>query len=272
MKNFIFEFENYKDYLRAYIHRLPKKGYGFKSKMATFLECNTSYISQLLEGSAEMSLEQAENLNLLLKHSEAEGEFFIFLVCLARAGNERLRQRFRQQITQLRVRQSNLKERFQESSELNTADLTEFFSLWHRNALQIATTIHRLRTPEALRKALGLEEYLVREGLEFLLSKGLLTEKNGVFQPSHTRFFIGKDSPILKMHHANWRTRSIVALDEIKNDNLHYTTVVSLSTKDVQRLKERLIREIESLRQIVKDSKEEELHAFTMDFFRVDRD
>ena len=58
---------------------------------------------------------------------------------------------------------------------------------------------------------------------------------------------------------------------QIKNDNLHYTTVVSLSTKDVQRLKERLIREIESLRQIVKDSKEEELHAFTMDFFRVDK-
>ena len=53
---------------------------------------------------------------------------------------------------------------------------------------------------------------------------------------------------------------------ELKNPS-----VVSLSTKDVQRLKERLIREIESLRQIVKDSKEEELHAFTMDFFRVDK-
>jgi len=269
---FIFNFDDYKAYVNAYIAAQPKRGYGFKSRIAEAAVCKTAYVAQVLGGGAHFSLEQAEGVNALLEHSEDESDFFLLLVQWSRAGTERLRRRLRAQIQRERARQTNLKERFQVRSELSESEVLEFFSRWSIAAVHIASTIPRLKSRAALAEALRIEPALVKDALDFLIGKGLLEEKQGRLEPGPTRLFVGKDSAILKMHHANWRQKAVQSLDRATEDEVHFTAVYSLSAKDAARIRERLIREIEAVRKVIADSPEEELHAFTMDFFRLDRD
>lgn len=230
---FLFNFDDYKAYLNAYIASQPKRGYGFRSRVAQAAGCKTAYVAQVLGGGAHFSLEQAEGINGLLEHSEDEGDFFLLLVQFARAGTERLRRRLRAQMKTLRDRQTNLKQRFGVRSELSEQEVLEFFSRWSIVAVHIAATIPRLKTRAAIAEALAVEPSLVKDALDFLIAKGLLEEKNGRLEPGPTKLFVGKDSAILKMHHANWRQKAIQYLDRDKADeNVHFTAVYSVSAVD----------------------------------------
>ena len=269
---FVFSYDDYKAYVNAYIASQPKKGYGFKSRMAQAADCKTAYVAQVLNGSAHLSLEQAEALNPLFNHNEDQSDFFLLLVQMSRAGTERLRKRLKAQMKVLRDRQTNLKQRFKVQNELSASEVLEYFSRWALSATHIATTIPRMKKRENLKKYLGIDEVLLKETLDFLIAKGLVVEADGKLEPGQTKIFAGKDSGILKMHHANWRQKAVQFLDHERPEDVHFTAVYSLSTEDAARIRERLIREIEAVRKIVGPSAEEELHAFTLDFFRIDRE
>ena len=269
---FVFSYEDYKSYINAFISSQPKKGYGFKSRMAEVAECKTAYVAQVLNGNAHFSLEQAEALNPLFNHNESQSDFFLILVQLSRAGTERLRRRLKSQMKVLREQQTNLKQRFKVQNELSAPEVLEYFSRWALSAVHIATTIPRMKKRDNLKKYLGIDETLLKETLDFLISKGLVVESDGKLEAGQTKIFAGKDSGILKMHHANWRQKAVQYLDHERPEDIHFTAVYSLSQEDATRIQERLIREIEAVRKIVAPSQEEELHAFTLDFFRVDRD
>ena len=268
----IFQFDDYRSYLTEYSRALPKSGYGFKSKIAKAAGCKTAYIAQVFGGCANFSAEQAESISAVLNLNEVESDFFLLLVQRARAGTEKLQRRIHRQMEAIRLQQLNMKQRFKAISELPEKDLYDFFGRWYINAIQIATTIPRLKTRKALQKALGLGDEAMDEALHFLLRKGLLAESDGKLIPGPTRIFIGNESPILKIHHINWRNKAIQSLDDARPTDIHFTSVYSLSTKDAVAIRESLIREIEKVRSVVKPSKEEELHTLGIDFFRVDRE
>ena len=90
----IFGYRDYKSYINHWIASQPNRGRGFKSKIAERIRCQLAYISQVLTGVANFSLEQAEMLNTLFNHSEAGGEFFLLLVERARAGTSSLEKFF----------------------------------------------------------------------------------------------------------------------------------------------------------------------------------
>ena len=167
---------------------------------------------------------------------------------------------------------NNLKERFAETKPVLSEQQTlEFFSLWHISALQIAATIPHLQYRKKLQEALGISNETFKDSIEYLLKVGLIREEGNSLKPGPTKIFIGKDSQALKVHHANWRQRAIGSLDGPYHSDLHFTSVFSLSKKDANLIKERIISEVAEIRQIVKTSPEEELHTFTIDFFRVDK-
>ena len=268
----VFDHDDYKVLLRALVRSLPNRGYGFKSRMAEATECKTSYVAQVLQGHAHFSLEQADRLCSLLQFREDESDFFLLLVQLARAGTPSLRKRIQLQIESLRTKQLNLKQRLAAQTELSDKDATEFFSRWYIPAVHLGATIPRLKNRDRLAQALSLHPDLLREALDFLVAHGLLEERKGMLEPGPTKIFISRDSPIMKMHHANWRTRAIESLDRSNATDLHFTSVYSLSAKDAKAIRDRLVNEIEAVRGIVRPSTEEQLSVFALDFFRIDRD
>jgi len=56
--------------------------------------------------------------------------------------------------------------------------------------------------------------------------------------------------------------------EELKND-IHYSTVSTLSRRDVESLRTKLVEEIQNYVQTVSQSKEETMYCFNLDFFKL---
>ncbi|MES2803731.1 MAG: hypothetical protein V4654_14660 [Bdellovibrionota bacterium] len=51
--------------------------------------------------------------------------------------------------------------------------------------------------------------------------------------------------------------------------NLHYSSVVTLSEADCLKIKSLLVNYIGEIKTIIRDSKEEGMHSFSIDFFKL---
>lgn len=268
----IYEFENYKTYLIDWIKSRPSRGRGVKLAIAKACRCQSAYISRVLHGDAQLSLEQAEGINEYLHHSEEERHYFLLMVQKERAGLPKLRRYFVQQIEQIQQRRLVLKERFQVKMTLSTEDQVTYYSAWYYVAMHILTTIPRFQAKETIAMHMGLTPQKTGEILEFLHSVGLVKEDRGRYTVGAARIHLGNDSGLIAKHHTNWRLKALQSLDRDdrtqKNEDLHYTSVVSLSESDFRKLKAKWIQEIESFNSVVKDSQEETLACLTLDFFK----
>jgi len=87
----IFEFKDYKLFVRHVINTKPILGRGSVKKMAESLRVHPSLISQVLKGTKEFTAEQANEVAVFLNLNELETEYFLCLVDIERAGTARLK-------------------------------------------------------------------------------------------------------------------------------------------------------------------------------------
>ncbi len=78
----IFKYDNYIKFLENYLSQLPKKGRGELNRIAQFAGVHPSLMSQVLSGSKNLSLEQAQLVAEYLGLTHLESEFFMTLVQL----------------------------------------------------------------------------------------------------------------------------------------------------------------------------------------------
>jgi len=268
-----FEFKDYKLYLKEVERRRPLKGRGFRADLARAAGCQTAYVSQVLNGRANFSLEQAHSVSKLLLHDREEDRFFILLVEYGRAGTQGLRAHFLEQMEELVQRQLNLKDRFKIKEVLSLEDQTTYYSEWAYAAIHIAVTISKLSTALALAEFFQLPLHKVEKILHFLLSTRLISQpRPHEFQIGTGRIHLGKDSPLISKHHANWRLQAMNSFERESERDLHFTSVVSVSQEDALQIKARFVKEIDAYNAIVKDSKEDTMYCLSLDFFSLRRD
>lgn len=268
MEKNVFEFKAYKDYLRA---RTGVKGTrkGIKSALARLMNCQPTYLSQVLHAHAHLSLEQAEKINTYFEHTKEEGSYFLLLVQKDRAGTHTLTQHFQEQIDEILQRRMVLTHRLSKEKTLSAADQSIYYSSWVFAAVHISLTIPELRTREAISNHLHLPIRKVTEVLDFLVSIGLAKVENNSFLPGASIVRLGSDSHNIIKHHTNWRNQAVESLDRDRTSDLHYSAVVSLSKEDVLKVKSILIETTQSSLKVIKDSAEEELFVLNMDFFTL---
>lgn len=265
----VFDFHDYKPYLIQAIEQMPKRGRGFRSRLANAVRCQTAFVSQVLNGSAHFTLEQALAINPLLGHDEDEGNYFLLLVQQGRAGSPALDKHFRKQAEKARAQRLIIRERFKSRAELTSEQQMTFFSEWYFVALQILTSIPEYQTPRELQTALGLPQATLNRAISFLLESGIIRDDQGKLKIGQNRIHLGSDSPLISKHHVNWRLQAMRSLERGPDHDLHYTSVVSVSAADVERIKVALIDTIDRYNKIVAASPEEECHCLSLDFFKV---
>lgn len=269
MKKSLFEHEDYKAYLRDRIEDSPSKGRGMKLKIAEYTGCQTSFISQVLNGTANFSLEQGIKLNKFFDHTKEESRYFIFLLHSERAGSEELKSFLKDEMKEIVDKRSDLKNRIEIKNSLKKVDQQVYYSSWLYACIHIMTSIPAYQTPQAMAKHLNLPREKVMEVLTFLEETGL-AQKNGVrYEIGVTKIHLSKDSPQIQRHHTNWRMQAINAVDMNLPQDLHYSTVVSMAESDVAQVKEILIKSIEECRKVIRESKEERVQTICIDFFGV---
>jgi uncharacterized protein (TIGR02147 family) len=262
---------SYLDYRKYLENRLPVSGKerGIRSRLAEALSCQTAFISRVLHGEAHFSLEHGVVINRFLKHTDAEGEFFLLLVQLARAGSEELRKFFEKQIAGILEKRQHIAERIQVKNDLSHEDQMRYYSTWYYAAIHVLITVPEFQTIEALTNYLRLPRSQIEAALEFLTSTGLVTRDGNSFRAGTTRIHIGKNSPMISKHHTNWRMRAIDAIDRFSRDDLFYSGPVSISHADAEKIHAKYLKFIEEIEAIVKPSKEEGVYCLGLDFYKL---
>lgn len=262
----VFEFEDYKKYLRIAI---SSRGRGEKSRVALAIRCHLTYVSQVLHGGAHLSLEQAEAMSRHLGHAPEETDFFLLLVLENRAGTQELKKHYGKKIRQALEQRSLLKSRLGHHKILPPEQTATYFSAWFYSVVHLMLSFKGGQTRESIARELGLSPRKVSEVLNFMLDTGLAQQRQGRYETGKVSIHLPSDSPMISKHHVNWRVQAIASLEREVPEELHYSSAVSIAKKDIPKIREALVAAIEKVRGIVRESPEEEIHCYSLDFFRV---
>ena len=269
-KNSVFSHTDYKTYLRSRAGEKRMRR-GLKSQMAQAMRCQPTYVSQVLNGNADLSLEQSHALNEFFAHSADESRHFLLLVQSARAGSKELREYFRAEIQEHLARRLNLTRRLGGKNPLSEEQRSRYYSSWLFAAIHIALTIPELQTPHVLARHFRIPVKTILEVLEFLVSCGLARQNDGAYQTGVNEIRVGNDSALIVRHHTNWRLEALKSLDREQREraDFHYSGTFSISRSDVTRLKDKMLEWVRETATLVRESPEEELYAVCMDLFRM---
>ncbi len=86
----------------------------------------------------------------------------------------------------------------------------------------------------------SLPEENIQKVLTFLLVKGLIVEKNGVYDVGVSRTYLGKNSPNAAKHHSNWRIQCAQRAAHLQDTDLMFTAPLSCSYTDQQLFREKI--------------------------------
>lgn len=269
MEKLIYSYESYKRYVLDRIKREPKAGRGMRQKMAEFINCQIAYVSHVLSGERDFSIEQAEGITRFFAMTSDESEYFIWLVEKERAGTTQTKIFFEKLLQQKKEKYLQLKNRVNISDELDDAAKATYYSDYLYAAVHMIITIPKFQTPKAIAEAFGISMKRTSQVLEFLKMNGLITENSGKLIPTSKYLFLDKNSPFILQHHTNWKMQAIQNMRHNDGTDLHLSMTVTLSEKDSKLLQRRISEFIEEMSETIKNSPEEKLMAIGIDFFHI---
>lgn len=267
--NSIFETKNYREIIEDFLSLQPAKGFGTLKRICIHAQMNQSLLSQVMKSKKELTPEQANDVADFMGLSDVEAEYFLSLVQWERAGKNSYKDRLSRKIEDLRKRADSLKERIPSDKELSDTAKAVFYSHWYYSATRILTSIEEFRSLDALSKKTGLSISQTRRVVDFLVREGLCKQSNNGITIGPKSTHVDRESNHVARHHANWRMKSIQALETDSKDNFMFTSPVSLSKDDFEKLKKLLSSSVEKSFKIIEPSEPEVAACLIIDLFKL---
>jgi uncharacterized protein (TIGR02147 family) len=267
----IFDFSNYREFLKSYISKLPRRGHGELSKIAQHLGVHSTLVSLILSGERDLSAEQAYDLAQYLHLTDLETDYFNLLVQLSRGGNHRYKSFVKKKMEETKAEALKLSHRFTHDKSLSDEERSIFYSSWVYSAIRLYTSTEESgRTLEEIVERFDLPRVKVLPILQFLTSAGLLKLEADRYSMGVQRTFLEQGSPHLLKHHSNWRIKALQKSDQISEKEMMFTSPISVSRKDFDKIRESLAHILKEVSQTVKDSPAEDIACLNIDFFWIE--
>lgn len=264
----IFKHLDYRSYLKATLKEMPKQGYGELSRWAQSCGVHPTLISLILKGERDFSVEQAYALGLHLQLTALELEFFVLLVQFARAGTREFRDHLQKKIEKLKIEATEVKKRFSHESELSEEAQSIFYSSYLYSAIRLyCDTKTEGVSLEDLMRRFNLERIEILPKIDFLVQTGLVRESHGRYRMGPARTLVSRGSRHVIKHHQNWRVQALLKAEALGEDELMFTSPMTLSKKDFEEFKIELSDLIQRFSARVKESPSEEVGCFNLDWF-----
>jgi len=265
----IYNFDSPKPFLAARFAELPKGGYGQGLKLAQHLKVHTTLVSQLLKGRKSFTLEQAALTAEFLGLTEEETDYFLLLVQLERAGNPALKRNLKRQLTAKKETSRELVHRLKSEVKLKEEERATFYSDWAYAAIRQLTALSGFDSVDKIAAHLSLSRKRTKGLVDFLLSTGLCVEKNGKLAIGPKSTHLEANSPWVRVHHINWRQKAIEKVQETGESRLHYSCPMTISASDALKIREMIVKFLETVDAVIEPSPSEELHCINVDWFRI---
>ncbi len=267
----IYAYNDFRSYLKDIIKSRPHDGHGQNKYFAEAAKISNAFFSQVLAEKRQLSLEQGSLLADYLGLNELQAEYFLTLIDLDRAGNPSLKNHLKKRIARLKKSAQVVAKRFTATNEVSKEDSPIYYSDWIYAAAQQLTALPDYSSEHEIAKRLNLPMKKTNDVIEFLLSTGLCIRKNGRLQVGPARIHLDPSSPWIKQHHANWRNQALENFQREDSFKLHYSSPMTLSKADCEKVRTLLLAAIESVAKVVDPSPSEELVCLNIDWFKVDR-
>ncbi len=257
----------FKDY-RAYIESILKSeqfGRGGKSKLAVHLNCQPSFISQVLKGVNTLSLEQAFKINSFFKHTDIEQSFFMTLVESDKAGTKDLKTYYSKKLNEI-TEQAKLIQNRIKYEEISESDTLIYYNNWNHVRIHHLANIPKYRNIVALKKKINLSDEEFNKCLNFLLEKKLLikTETDDL-EMGFKKLYIKKESPIVSFAHMKARLENINNLKNAGPDALNFGANLTISNKNYALFRNKLVQVLEELYTLVEEEDPERMCSVVID-------
>jgi uncharacterized protein (TIGR02147 family) len=268
----IFDFEDYKQFMLAWISARPKNGRGESGRLAKFLRLHSTMMSHILRGNSQLSLEQAIEVANYMTLSDLETDYFLELVQFERSGTVMLKKKVKMRAEEIKKRALRLTERMNsQKHKLTESDLAIFYSSWHFSAIRLLATLAPIDTYE-IGKKLNLSSKKANEAVTFLNRTGLChTVEGSKIQASSSVTHLGADSPFVWKHHENWRLKALERHFDLKDEELVYSAPLTISQNDMVVLREKIVKLIQDFKKTVQNTHPEIVACLNVDWFRVDQ-
>ncbi len=124
-----------------------------------------------------------------------------------------------------------------------------------------------IKNVEDLSLRLNLPRPVVVQLVEFLMKFGLILETPEGLEYGPQSTYISSNSPLVQKHHQNWRLKGIQRMDVKNEENLFYTSPMSLSLELANKVRKRLVDVIQEVQKEVGPSPSEVVRCLSIDWF-----
>ena len=266
----IFNHLDYKEVILKYIDANATVR-GYQRQLAEAAKCQKSYFSHMLHNEkTHLNQEQMLRLAMFWNLSTLETDYFLELLGLAKTTFEPLRRRIKGRLQSLKGATENLSQRYAEAVGLLPANHeATYYSSWVWSAVHMLVGLDEYQTPETISARLQIPVATVRSSLLALQGMGLirLERQRWKIKPGHMH--LPRESPLTATNHMNWRHRAVLDSQSPTSEGLHYTVVHSHSVKDLEKIKDLLLKTIDTTREAIKKSADEEVTCLCIDLFRL---
>lgn len=265
----IYEYLDYLRFIHDFSESLPNKGRGFRKLMATKLDCQMSFITHVLNGEKDFSVEQLFKLCELFNLNKEERDYFINLHAYNRAGTSDLKKYYLSKLEEQKEQYYLLQQRLTESQVLSVVDQTIYYSDWLYSAVHMAATVPELQNITKLKEHFHLDSDSLMKVVDFLAKKGLIKFDGQTLTPGHTNIFIQKRSPILDQYHRSWRIKLMQNLKDQTASDVHYTLCFTAAEIDFPLIRQTVVKAIEECMKIIEPAKEEKIGVLCIDLREI---
>jgi len=263
----IYEFKDYKAFLKRLIKTFPKNGRGQAQRLSEYLGTTSMVISHILTRDRHFSLEQAIKVSEFFGLDEESKNYFLLLVQFERAGTKDLKNFFEEKINNKRTEAQKIKNMVRGEEKLSPEDMGVFYSNWYFSGVRLLASIEGYQTIESIADYFGLSRTKTGEIVSFLVKKGLCIQEDGKVRMGPKSTHVSDKSEFVNNHRRNWREKAREKFNEVGPHDFFYSSPVSISKKDSLEFRKKLLDLIKSFSKQVEDSPEEILVCLNIDWF-----
>lgn len=260
---------DYRKFLRSYLDKRAPRGRGEITKIASHMGVHSTFVSQVLAGTKEFSIEQSFAAGEYLQLTKAESKYFLLLVQRDRAGNTKLRKFFDDEIADLKKSLEALSNRLEGHRVLSDEDRAIFYSSWLYSGIRLYCSIGVGKSLEDICAHFNIERKRALLVLDFMTSRDLVLLTGGRYKLGSQHTHLPKDSVFSVRHHMNWRTKALQRHENMSPEEIAFTAPMSIAKKDFQQIRDKIFNCIQESIEVAKGSDAEDVAFLNIDWLWI---
>jgi uncharacterized protein (TIGR02147 family) len=260
----LFLFSDFRAYIISTLNS-DDFGRGGKSKLASHLNCQPSFISQVLKGVNTLSLEQAFKINSFFNHTEIEQSYFMTLVESEKAATNDLKNYYKKKLNDLSEQAKLIQNRIK-YDEISESDTLTYYNNWNHVKIHHLANIPKYKNINSLRKKINISDHEFESCLDFLLEKKLLVKTaDNEIELGFKKLHIKKESPLVNFAHIKARLENINNLKNSTSESLNFGANLTISNKNYTLFRNKLVQLLEELYKLVEEEAPERMCSVVID-------